>query len=300
MRPLRLILALLLTLAASVAWGRPAAEIRKEMATIRRGTDWGDPAAAKAANERIAKLAAELAGVGQPPKDPAPAASAAAGADTADPNAGGLDVQQFQFQVGQDIAAAVGRGEHGDALLATSVRKQIVQEYKDDLDPQIKNPDFLAEMSTLILDLSSPATPAVIDQMENFRGIKTLIITGGESGAPVDLPKILGKASGYPLEALYLINFQRYLTALPPEVGQFKGLRQLAVFNNAIGALPPQIAACGGLETLYVDANPLSTVLPVVRVLPKLTRLGVGRTGVSAAERAQIQRLRPDCTVMTE
>src|SRR5512142_437258 len=161
MKQRRLFLAVLLAFAAAAGWGRPAAEIRKAAAPIRRSTNWGDPAAAKAANERITKLAAELAGVGQPPPGGAAPAGGGAGADTADPNAGGLDVQQFQFQVGQDIAAAAGRGEHGDILLATTVRKQIVQEYRDDLDPQVKNPDVLAEMSTLIIDLSSPAAPAV-------------------------------------------------------------------------------------------------------------------------------------------
>ncbi len=300
MKRLRLLLAVLLPFAATVAWGRSAAEIRKEMAAIRRNTAWNNPAAAKAANERIKVLAAELAGVGQPPPtEPAPAAGGGAG-DTADPNAGGLDPQKFQFMVGQGIAEAVGRGEHGDALLATAVREKIVQEYKDDLDPQIRNPDVLAEMSTLIIDLSSPAAPAVIATMEKFRGIRTLILTGGESGAPVDLPKILGKASGYPLEALYIINFQRHVTALPPEVGRFKQLRVLGVFNNALAALPPQVGACGQIETLLVDVNPIRTVLPEVGVLPKLTTLGVGQTGISAGEQAAIRRLRPACTILTE
>ncbi len=294
-----LVFAVLLALATLPAWGRPAAEIRKEMAAIRRSTNWGDPAAAKAANERIKKLAAELAGVGPPPEGAAPAAEGG-GSATADPNAGGLDVPQFQFKVGQQIAEAAGRGEQGDILLATSVREQIVQEYRDDLDPQIKNPDVLAEMSTLIIDLSSPAAEAVIATMEKFRGIRTLVLTGGESGAPVDLPSILQKAAGYPLEQLYIVNFQRHVTALPPEIGQFRQLRVLAVFNNALAALPPQVGACGQLETLLVDLNPIRTVLPEVQVLPKLATLGVGKTGISAGERAAIHRLRPACQILTE
>jgi Leucine-rich repeat (LRR) protein len=194
----------------------------------------------------------------------------------------------------------VGRGEHGDILLATSAREQIVKEYRDDLDPQVRNPDVLAEMSTLIIDLSSPAAPAVIATMENFRGIKTMILLGGDSGAPVDLPAILRKAAGYPLEELYVINFQHFVTALPPEVGQFRKLRLLAAFNNAITALPPQIAACGQLETLYVDVNPIRTVLPAVRSLPRLGTLGIGKTGISAGERADLHRLLPACSILTE
>ncbi len=300
MKRLHLVLVLLLPFAALTASSRPAAEIRKDMAAIRRSTNWGDPAAAKAANERISKLAAELAQSGQPPPGAPAAPPGGESAATADPSAGGLDVSELRFKLGQQIAEAAGRGEHGDILLATSVREQIVKEYRDDLDPQVKNPDVLAEMSTLIIDLSSPAAPAVIAQMENFRGIKTLIITGGDAGAPVDLPAILGKAAGYPLEELYIINFQRFVTALPPEVGQFKQLRLLAAFNNAIAGLPPQVAGCGQLETLFVDVNPVRTVLPVVRSLPKLATLGVGKTGISADEQAAIHRLLPACSILTE
>ncbi len=42
------------------ARARSVDEIRKEMAGIRRSTNWGDPAQAKAANEKVRKLAAEL------------------------------------------------------------------------------------------------------------------------------------------------------------------------------------------------------------------------------------------------
>jgi len=51
---------------------------------------------------------------------------------------------------------------------------------------------------------------------------------------------------------------------------------------------------------LFVDANPLATVLPVVRALPKLTKLGVGKTGVPAAELDEIRRLLPNCQLLTQ
>lgn len=286
-------------MAASAAPSRTAAEIRKEMAAIRRSTDWGNPAEAQAANERIAKLAEELAASGQV----APAGAAAApgsAAATANPNDGGLDGTEYRNMLTKQMAAAVGRGEHGDILLATSVREKIVEEYRDDVNPQIQNPDVLNEQTTLIIDLSSPAAPGVIAQMENFRSIKTLVITGGKTGAPVDLLTILRKAAGYPLQELYIVNFRHFVTALPPEVSQFRQLRLLAAFNNEIAAMPPQIADISNLETLFVDVNPIHTVLPTVRSLPKLARLGIGKTGISAAERAEIQKLHPTCSILTE
>ena len=51
----------------------------------------------------------------------------------------------------KQIAAAVGQGEHGDILLATSVREKIVEEYRDDVNPQIKNPDKLALGDQLVI-----------------------------------------------------------------------------------------------------------------------------------------------------
>ena len=286
--------------AAPAAPSRPAAEIRKEMAAIRRSTDWGNPAEAQAANERIAKLAEELAASGKVAPDGAAAAPGSAGAATADPRDGGVDGTEYRNMLTKQIAAAVGQGEHGDILLATSVREKIVEEYRDDVNPQIKNPDVFNEQTTLIIDLSSPAAPGVIAQMENFQSIKTLVITGGKAGAPVDLPTILHKAAGYPLQELYIINFQHFVTALPSEISQFKQLRLLAAFNNAIAAVPPQLAGSANLETLLVDINPIRTVLPTVRSLPKLARLGIARTAISAAERTEIQQQLPHCSLLTE
>jgi len=279
---------------------RTPAEIRKEMAAIRRSTNWGNEAEATAANERIATLARELAMPNQVSSDGAAADPGSGTPATADPNEGGLNGAEFQFMLGQQVAEAVGRGEKGDILLATSVREKIVAEYRDDVNPEIKNADALNELTLLIIDLSSPAAPAVIAQMQRYRSIKTLVLTGGATGAPVDLPLLLEKAAGYPLQELYIINFRHFVTALPPAVNQFKDLRLLAAFNNELAAVPPQLADCAKLETLFVDLNPLRTVLPAVRSLPKLARLGIGKTKISAAEQAEIHQIRPACSILTE
>ena len=293
-----------LAFVASGALARTVDEIRKEMAGIRRSTNWGDPAEAKAANEKIKKLAAEMTRSASAPPQGDSQGSAppgqGSGSDTEDPTQGGLDINEYRSQITSQIVAAAGGGKHADILLAKEVREKIVEEYRADVDRQIKNPDVLGEQTTLVIDASSPAAEAVIGQMENFRAISTLIITGGENGAPVDLELILRKAAAYPLRDLYIIGFQQHVTALPPQVGGFPQLRLLAVFGNRITALPPAVDSLGQLETLYVDANPISTVLPAVRSMPRLTKLGLGNTQISAAERAAIARLRPGCQILTQ
>jgi hypothetical protein len=280
---------------------RTIEQIRKEMTAIRRGTNWGDAAAAQLANERIAQLTEEMLRVAKPkrPEEQASAAEAAAN-NTADPNAGGLDQAKLGRQFIMQAAEAVAGGKSADMPLAKQVRDQIVADYQADVDPAIKCPEVLQNQTTLVIDCSSPAAQAVIDQMEKFRGIRTLVITGGRTGAPVDLPAILKKARAYPLRELYIISFHQFVAALPPETVGFAELKVLGVFGNSLTELPAGVGGLRDLETLFVDGNPLPTILPVVRPLSKLGKLGVGKTDIPAAELAEIQRLFPNCSLLTQ
>jgi hypothetical protein len=297
-------LALVVLLAAGFAVAdeppspRSIEQIRKEMTAVRRGTDWGNAAAAKQANERLAQLAEEMLRAAKRPRPESQ--DAAAANNTEDPNAGGLDTAKLKQQFTLQAAEAVAAGRNADVLLAKQVRDQIVADYKADVDPAIKCPEVFESQSILVIDCSSPAVQAVIDQMEKFRGITTLVITGGEAGAPVDLPLILKKARSYPLRELYIVDFREHVTALPPETTAFTDLRVLAVFHNALTILPPGIGGLQKLETLFVDANPLPSVLAVVRSLPQLRQLGVGKTGVTATEQAAIRQLLPHCEILTQ
>jgi hypothetical protein len=293
-----LLIAVTAALAGENAAPRSAAEIRKEMTAIRRSTDWNNLEQAAKAKEKMAQLAQELAGAGSKPSTGANAA--AGGNATPTPSQDGVDPARFRLQLAAQMAEAASKGKNADVLLAKQVREEIVEEYKADVDPTIKNPDVLAEQTMLVIDFSSPAAEAVVKQMENFRGITTLVLTGGRTGAPVDLPSVLRKAAGYPLRELYIIDFRQHVTDLPPEATAFTQLQVLAVFDNAIAELHPGIAKLDHLDTLFVDANPLGTVLPVVRSLPKLTRLGLGKTGVSNAEQAEIRRLLPGCNILMQ
>lgn len=283
---------------AAPATPRTPAEIRQEMTAIRQRTNWGNAAAAKEANARIAELAGELL---QATKRPRPEESAGAHTDptTLDPTAGGLDRAKLAQQMAVQMGEAAAAGEGGDMLLAKQVREQIVAEYTEALDPTIRNPEVFSVQMILVIDFSSPSASLAVAQMENFRGITTLVLTGGRQAANADLDAVLRKARAYPLQELYIIGFRDHLRALPSLAAEFSDLRLLAVFDNALSELPPALGKLRNLKTLYVDANPLATVLPAVRSLPGLTKLGVGRTDVGAAEIASIRLLLPNCEILT-
>lgn len=56
--------------------------------------------------------------------------------------------------------------------------------------------------------MSLKTVQRTIDQMDKYKSIKTLIITGGQFGSAVNLDDLLNKAKNYPLEELYIINFK--------------------------------------------------------------------------------------------
>jgi hypothetical protein len=279
-------------------------EIREEMTALRRGTDWGDAEKAKSAKERMAALTEEMmrsARQHRPEQQAADAASAAAAtANTADPNEDALDVAKLNQELVTQAAAGVAGGKGADMDLAKPTRARIAAKYAADVDPTIKCPEVFTAQTVLIIDFSLPSAEAIVRQMENFRGITTLVLTGGRTGAPVDLPAVLQKARHYPLRELYIIGFRTHVAALPPEIASFTNLERLAAFDNSLTALPAGIGSLKKLTSLAVDLNPLPTVLPAVRSLSGLKTLGLVRTGVGAVEFAELRRVLPGCEIQTQ
>ena len=195
-------------------------------------------------------------------------------------------------------AATQGKGAKLD--LAEPVRKKVAQEYEEDRDKSIKNPAFYREVTVLVIDLSRKESQALIEVMDKFTGIKTLIITGGMYGAPVNLPHILDKAKKMPLTELCIFNFRGFLTALPESIGTFSGLTRLSVFNNNIKKLPSSVGKMRQLKILHIDMNPIASLLPTVEGLVLLEELGVGKTDISAGEQQQLARLLPNCRIVTQ
>ncbi len=279
-------------------------QIRQEMARIRQTTNWDDPAAAKKANEQIRELAKKLmsgnnamgGGAGQQQQQ---------GGDP-----GSKDGQKMselnqeminqKLNIYSQIWKAGAAGKSAPILIAEQVREEIVKDFKEDESPNAASPDYLNEKDLLIIDMSLPHAQLLIDQMENYKSIKTLVVTGGKNGAMVNLNDILTKAAGYPLEALYIINFKGFVKTIPQKINTFSQLKLLALFNNQIEKLPPAVGNLTSLKTLFVDINPLQTLEPVVNSLTQLDTLGVAKTKISDEEIKRIGQLHANCKILEQ
>jgi hypothetical protein len=276
--------------AAVLAQDMDASQINKKMTEIRRNTNWDDPAAAKKANEEIRMLSKQLMLGGNKSNQPA-------GEKEKEETEANVN---YKMQIWEQMMKSFREGEGADILLGEPVRQEIIEEYKDDESPIIKSPEYLNEMTLLVIDMSLKTVHRTIDQMENFKSIKTLVITGGESGSPVDLKDLLTRAENYPLEQLYIINFQHFVSKIPGQVGNFKSLSLLSFINNNISGLPGEVGLLNSLKTLYADINPISTLLPMVTNLRQLENLGIGKTSISQSEIETIEQQLPNCKILLQ
>ncbi len=286
-----LIWALLFAISA-FAQDMDATQIKKRMSEIRKTTDWEDPAAVKKANDEIKELSKKLmlSGKNQNPTNEIDSLKLEQEKENID----------YKLKLLEQIHESVKQGEGADIFLGKPIREEIIEEFKNDESPIIKNPEYFDEMTLLVIDMSLKTVQRTIDQMEKFKSIKTLIITGGQFGTAVNLDDLLKKAKNYPLEELYIINFKIFVNSIPTQIKQFKNLKLLSVLNNNVNHLPAEVGNLPSLQTLYVDINPISTLLPTVGKLKHLEKLGVGKTGVSESEIVQIKQLLPNCEVLLQ
>lgn len=267
-------------------------QIKDKMTKIRQSTDWSDPVASKKANDEIKKLSKQLmmSRVNQNPSNESDSIRAEIQKE---------NIESISGQWNQIIEASK-QGKSADILLGKPVREKIVEEYKNDESPIIKNQEYLDEIDLLVIDMSLKTVQRTIDQMHKFKSIKTLIITGGKFGTAVNLDDLLKKAKNYPLEELYIINFKLFVNSIPKQIKQFKNLKLLSVLDNNINSLPSEIGSLISLKTLYVDMNPIATLLPTIAKLKKLEKLGVCKTDLSESEITQIKQLLPNCEVLAQ
>lgn len=198
------------------------------------------------------------------------------------------------------VQETAAKGKVAKLDLAEPVREKVTEEYKEDRDTSIRNPTYYQEARVLIIDLSRKEAQVLIDLLDKFSGITTLILTGGVNGAQVNLDLILKRARHLPLNELYIFNFRGFVSSIPDSISTFEGLTTLSLFNNTIRTLPSAVGKLQQLRTLHVDINPISSLFPAVKELSFLEEIGVAKTNISAAELQQLAELLPNCKVVTE
>ncbi len=290
MKYFHLCVILLFAITGASAQKMDANQIRQKMAEIRRNTNWDNAQEAKKANEKIRELSKQLMLSGKnnnPSNDQQVQEQMEEGAE-------------YKSKLFKQMWEIAKKGENADVLLAEPLREEIIEDFKDDESPKIKNADYFNEMTMLCIDMSLKTVQRTIDQMSQYKSIKTLVITGGQFGAPVNLDDLLYRARNYPLEELYIINFKNFVTAIPQNVGNFKRLNLLSLVNNDIKKLPVDIENLNLLKKLYADINPITTALPVVGKLKHLEILGISKTKISKAETDKLKQLLPNCKIETQ
>ena len=306
MRYVLMIFILLISALVSAQTGQSPDQIRAQMAEIRRTTNWDDPAAAKKANEDIRELAKQLMSGGNQQPGPGTGSGSASGnqggQDSSDDGEDMAEISQDMAQQKMDIFSQIWKaaagGEGADILLAEPLREEIVNEYKEEDNPQ-SIPFVAEELEVLVIDVSMKGIQAIIDNMPLYKSIKTLVITNSTSPVPADLNSILKNAADYPLKELYIVNLGIFVTKLPKEVAQFKSLTTLGIFNNRLTSLPVEIESLHSLKKLYADNNPLKTIFPVMNDVRNLEELGLINTDVPDSEITLIQNMYPACKLIT-
>lgn len=286
-----LILVLLIFFAGSLtAQNETPQALKQQMAKIRQSTNWEDPVAAKKANDKIRELSKKLMMTGKPTANLPPGLSKS---EAEKMQQEGVDDKMKLWSQMMNIARDGGAWD-----LAKPLREEIVQEYKDDEDPTVKNQEWLQTMPYLLINMSLPHAQTIIDQMTAFTGIKILIITCENPGTKVNLTEILKNASAYPLEEIYIINFGTSVTTLPKQIGEFPKLTKLVLNNNKLSTLPASISSLVNIQFLYADLNPVNSILSVINPLKKLKELGIAKTNIPDTEIGMIKNVLPDCKIL--
>lgn len=288
----------LIILLLSIAWNataqQNAASIKQQMAKIRQSTNWEDPVAAKKANEQIRELSKKLM-MNAPAQENQPTSLSGNEAEKAK-----KESVDEKMQMWGQVMKSAANGKGADILLAEPIRDEIVEKFREDDDPSIKNADWFVQSSYLLINLSLPQVQTIINQMPAFKAIKTLIITCEKPVTTVNLDQILSNASTYPLEELYIINFGSSITALPSNIGNFKKLKVLSVFNNKVNKIPASVSSLSELQILEIDMNPVSSVLELIKPLKKLKELSLAKTAISVIEIDRIKNEFPNLKIMPE
>ncbi len=266
------------------------AQIRAEMTRVRRTVNWEDSAAADRATAEIGLLSEQLS------------RALARGDREARRNgsvdAGGNAAPGSHRDVWNQVVKSATSGPGAPVDLAVNVRLDVERKNREEDSTELKSTRMIAELDTLIIDFSRSEGRILATQLDQYKGIKTLVLTGGGAPTPVALDEVLRRARGLPLETLYVIDFRSAVRSLPAAVADFRGLKVLGLFGNQLEGLPGPVASLPGLTRLYLEANPITTLLPGVLRLTGLTELGVGKTRIGPAERLQIERALPGCQVV--
>lgn len=268
--------------------GDPAA-IKKKIGEVRKATNWDNPSEVQKAKATIDSLSKLLTKTMKQQNIPAN--------ETPEEKSIREENDTYQQQLTDEVLESAQKGKNADLLLGKPTELQIDKFISDEEEKRKKkSPEYYDQMNFLCIDMSSPEVQTIIDQMDKFKGISIMVLTGGQYRRPADFTTIFSKAARYPLKELYIIDFESHLKQIPQEVSSFKELTSLVLFNNSITQIP-SLLSLKQLHTLEVDMNPINTIIASISSLKQLTILGIQKTAISDTEKTAIKKQLPNCHI---
>lgn len=245
-------------------------KIADELQYIQDHTNWGNPEEAQKAFIRMGKLAEQS------------------------DNDKSIPTEKFPIDTTKQKVLEMGAEEAG--LLA----QEIGSDFKNEDGTGEISDEYYQETTFLMIDLENPKPGLTLDKVKSLSKIETLFIAGTESGVEINLDSLFVHLEGKPLTELFLVRNYSGTKTIPESIGKLTGLKKLGLYANEIADLPNSIKNLTDLEELYLDVNPIEKLPASVGQLKSLKMLGIVKTGISPEEQSLIQKMIPNCQILSK
>jgi Leucine-rich repeat (LRR) protein len=186
------------------------------------------------------------------------------------------------------------------AEMAAQITNEILNDFAKEEEEGAVSDDFYKETTFLVIDLEKPEQGFTIADLKNFPNLQIVFIKGTKTGVEIDLNSLFMQLSDKPVTELYLVRNYAGTRSIPESIGNLTKLKKLALYGNQISSLPGSIQNLTGLEELYVDLNPIERLPEGIARLKSLKLLGMAKTGINESEKSRIQKLVPNCKILSE
>jgi Leucine-rich repeat (LRR) protein len=242
----------------------------EETERIMKSTNWDDPEEARQARIKLGTIFQQI-----------------------DKDAG---VATNEFPLDTTLQARIVIG----AEMAEQLTNEILRDFEMEVEAGEISDEFYKETPILVIDLENQKPGFTLTDLQNFPNVQVLFINGTKSGVEIDLNSLFVQLADKPVTELYLVRNYAGTRAIPESIGNLTKLRKLALYGNQISKLPNSIQNLTNLEELYVDLNPIEKLPESLSRLKNLKLLGIAKTGINESEKSRIQKLVPNCNILTK
>ena len=244
--------------------------VAEEAQKIQENTNWNNPEESRKAMIKLGKLMQEV-----------------------DKEAG-IVTEGFPLDTMPHEAPVIG------AERAESLAYEIARDFEMDEGTGEIPYGYYQETTFLALDLENAESGLSLADLKFFDNLQILYIKGTKSGAEIDLDSIFIHLENKPVTEFYLVRNNAGTRNIPESIGKLTKLKKLGLYNNEIHVLSNSISGLNELEELYIDLNPIEKLPEGIDRLKNLKIIGIAKTGINENERSRLQKLIPNCKILSE